>query len=275
MFYLVLMAAVIMMLLGIVMRSKNNIKSIVSNSLFKINTRTQVSKEEELIRSAKNYLSRFRTNSVFKEEAIPLCVPYDEHYLVRAKGAGWCSEQKNWYWPFNKQRNEVDKWLPEIYKLNKNGPHILPNMVPKGLWGVNLRSCLPKSEWKRIARNIYQKYGYHCQICGCQGTQWPVECEENWKYIRQDDKNGLVVLENLMALCPMCHRIKHLGKANIDGVYQEVVAHMAVINDVSWEIANYYSSKAFEDWEKHSEMNWKFDFSWLEKNHGIKIAIEV
>lgn len=81
------------------------------------------------------------------------------------------------------------------------------NLIPYSAWNSNIRSQLGKETWDVIRRYIYQRAGWECEICGGKGDQWPVECHEEWGFI-----DGIQYLKDLMALCPLCHKGKHLGR---------------------------------------------------------------
>jgi hypothetical protein len=38
-------------------------------------------------------------------------------------------------------------------------------------------------------------------------------------------------LERMIALCPSCHRVKHMGKARIDGKYDAALRHLVASTD--------------------------------------------
>lgn len=52
-----------------------------------------------------------------------------------------------------------------------------------------------------------------------------MECDEAWDYRLLEEEQGVAVLIGLRALCPRCHRVNHLGKANVDGRFNETKTH--------------------------------------------------
>lgn len=220
-----------------------------------------------------NYLLRTQENSRLKEGGIPLCVPFCDKDEVKKLGALWCQEKKSWFYRLNDNRNLIKKWLPKIYHPDLTPPFILPNLVPSNLWGINLRSLLPKDEWDRIRKQVYMLAGYRCRICGGQGPNWPVECEEQWEYLNISYSCGIARLESLVSLCSSCHRIKHLGKANIDGLLESVIWHMTCINQWDEQYSRDIVRSAFQQWEVRSEMEWQFDFSKIEEQFNIKVKL--
>jgi hypothetical protein len=124
------------------------------------------------------------------------------------------------------------------------------------LWGHNLKKYLKKKDWDFLRLHTYEQSGYRCLICGGRGEKWPLECHEVWDYRSFDEKFEAAVLIELRALCPLCHRVNHLGKANIDGVYEETIVHMAGINQWSIGYAQSIADDAFEIWDERSDKNW-------------------
>jgi hypothetical protein len=220
-----------------------------------------------------NYIKSFQQNSKFKEGAIPLCVPFADKDKVKSLGAFWCYKFKSWFWKLDKNREEIKQWLPLIYRADLYPPYITPNLVPKPIWFINLRSLLLKEEWDMLRKIEYEKTGRRCKICGGKGQKWPVDCDEIWEYIDPNPKdtslNGKVILKGLNALCPKCHQIKHLGKAYIDGEFDEAVLHMANINKWPQAYAYKIAEQAFNEWDFRSKIKWEFDFTWLDQKYGI------
>ena len=135
-------------------------------------------------------------------------------------------------------------------------------LVPRGQWGANLRSELPKAEWDRLRKATYAAAGHRCEICGGKGRKWPVECHERWRY---DEGTKTQHLEGLIALCPMCHKVKHIGRSMAVGEGDSAISHLMKVNGWSEAETTAYLKEAFETWERRSSETWKLDISWLEK----------
>lgn len=140
-------------------------------------------------------------------------------------------------------------------------PVLFPQLVPSTCWYSNLRSLLPRREWDRIRRQVYKLADYRCQICGGRGKQHPVEAHEMWMY---DDEAGVQRLDRIMALCPMCHAVQHLGRANAHGQLRSAVAHMAKVNGWSSQDAILMAEVAFEQWAQRSQRQWDLDLRALD-----------
>ena len=136
-------------------------------------------------------------------------------------------------------------------------------LVPRGQWGANLRSELPKAQWDRLRKATYAAAGYCCEICGGRGPKWPVECHERWEY---DDDTKVQKLVGLIALCPSCHRVKLIGRSMSIGHGDEAVRHLMKVNGWSASDANHYIQAAFETWSKRSREDWTLDLAWLEQH---------
>lgn len=132
-------------------------------------------------------------------------------------------------------------------------------LVPKTSWWNNLRKVLPKAEWDRIRRKAYSYYGHRCGICGAHAR---LNCHEIWSY---DDDNHVQKLEGFIALCDMCHHVKHIGLAGIlsnEGKldYEKVIEHFMKVNNCSRETFLEHRKEAFNVWASRSSHDWKIDF---------------
>ena len=133
-------------------------------------------------------------------------------------------------------------------------------LVPRGQWGSNLRSELPRSQWDKLRKATYKAAGHRCEICGGKGPKWPVECHERWFY---DEDTKTQKLEGLIALCPDCHLCKHFGFAQVQGKQERAFRHLMKINEWSESDAEYYLEAVFETWARRSNETWTLDISWL------------
>lgn len=136
--------------------------------------------------------------------------------------------------------------------------------VPKTCWFSNVRTNVAPEDWDRLRREVYQLAGYRCEICNGRGPKHPVECHERWHY---DDDTRTQTLLGLIALCPDCHRVKHIGLAFKQGQGGEAMAHLSEVN--GWNLAETleYVDEAREVWELRSAHQWTLDLSWLEKKN--------
>ena len=162
-------------------------------------------------------------------------------------------------------------------KVIKPKEKLYPELVPSTSWFTNLRSQLPKTEWDIIRKQVYQDAGMKCEICSGRGQKHPVECHEVFKY---DETNGIQKLVRLIALCPACHSVKHIGLAQVRGRYEEALKHLSEVNNITIDEARELADNAFKDWERRSGMDWELDLSALKDlvkeldirstNHGDK-----
>ncbi len=141
-------------------------------------------------------------------------------------------------------------------------------LVPRTAWFSNLRKELTKEWWDRLRRDTYQAAGYECEICGGKGPKWPVECHEKWAY---NDQEKIQTLLGLIALCPSCHQVKHIGLANVHGKLEQATTHLIRINNIPCAQAVEYIQQAVQRWQHRSMFEWTLDVSWLEREYGIKL----
>lgn len=140
-------------------------------------------------------------------------------------------------------------------------------LVPASCWFSNVRSAVTRTQWDHIRHSVYSQAYHVCEICGGTGRKHPVECHEIWDY---DDKNLVQKLKNMIALCPNCHMVKHIGFAQIQNKEIDAIKHLKKVNDLTTKEAETYIQEVFQIWSERSKKNWKLDVSSL-KTYGIDV----
>jgi len=140
-------------------------------------------------------------------------------------------------------------------------PKLTVELVPKTSWYSNVRSEVSSSTWNKIKKITAKEANYCCEICGSRGDRWPVECHEVWEY---DDRNQIQKLIGFQALCPSCHRVKHIGLAFARGNAAEVLKHLANINGWTKSETQDYLQGVVDTWNSRSSHNWELDLTLLE-----------
>jgi len=137
-------------------------------------------------------------------------------------------------------------------------------LIPRTCWYSNIRSLLPKKEWDRLRKLSYLHANYKCEICGGsgleQGYKHPLECHEIWNY---NDKTKIQKLDGLVSLCPRCHLVKHIGRANAMGYQHIVFEHMETVNGWDHKKVVNHIAREFEIFGERSKHEWKIDLSVL------------
>lgn len=143
-----------------------------------------------------------------------------------------------------------------------NEPRLTIELVPATSWYSNVRSHVTPSQWEVIKKAVARNAGYVCEICGGQGPSHPVECHEVWEY---NDAELIQRLVGLVALCPDCHRVKHIGLAYSRGQGPAAERHLRRVNGWSIEQARAYIEQAFITWRERSRYEWALDLRYLEE----------
>lgn len=146
------------------------------------------------------------------------------------------------------------------------GTRLTVELVPSTCWWSNVRSHVPPATWERLRRATAEAAGNRCEVCGGRGRRHPVECHEVWDY---DDARRAQRLVRLIALCPACHEVKHLGLAAKRGRLGPAVTHLARVNGWSADDAEAYAEVVFEQWAARSRHDWTLDCTVLEAQ-GIR-----
>lgn len=140
-------------------------------------------------------------------------------------------------------------------------------LIPRTCWFSNVRSHVSRSEWDWLRKQVYSAAYDVCEICGGVGPKHPVEAHEIWEF---NDETLVQRLTGMIALCPNCHQVKHIGLAGILGHFEKALAHFKKINKLSDKAAKEYVREAFAQYEARSKKNWKLDISYL-KEYKINI----
>jgi hypothetical protein len=141
-------------------------------------------------------------------------------------------------------------------------------LVPSSCWFTNVRSEISDSHWKKLAKRTAEKANFECEVCGGKGRKWPVECHELWHY---NETNFRQTLTGLVALCPPCHAVKHIGFSSIKGRYDNAFNHLARVNGWSTDITKAYIEEQFQVWLERSKYEWTLDIKWLENELGVSL----
>lgn len=131
-------------------------------------------------------------------------------------------------------------------------------LIPASSWNQNLRSLLKKDMWENLRKKVYNKYNYRCAICGSDGQ---LHAHEVWKY---DDENHIQRLKNIVALCQMCHLVKHIGFASLQSNnqntnYEKVVKHFMKVNSCDRITFQKHYDQAIKKFEERSRYEWLLD----------------
>ncbi len=245
------------------------------------------------IRGIVNFIEEYEENTISAINNILSVVIHEENNADiilstahKAKGLEWprvkiagdfrepakCSpdELNLWYVSVTRAIEVLD--LTEVEKLftTKEKKFLSIELVPSTAWFSNVRSIVTEHEWSRIKRAVYRRAGRRCEICNGYGSKWPVECHEIWDY---DDDKKLQTLKGLIALCPSCHEVKHIGYASIRGRAEMARAHLCSVNNWSQEKAISYIEEQFRKWEERSMYEWHLDISFLKDEFGIDVQV--
>lgn len=200
-----------------------------------------------------------------------LNVPYNEHELASNLGALWDKVYRKWYVPTHLDQNIFSQWFgttPDfnLYRSSINNPRLFIDLVPKTSWAHNLSQQLPKSDWNKIRKSVYEQSNNICEICGCVGPKGRLDAHERWSY---DDTTHTQTLVKISALCPNCHMSSHMGFAKVQGKEHIAMAHLAWINLWTEDECNTHAVNAFQVWTKRSQHEWKTDVSLLFDNEQV------
>jgi len=145
-------------------------------------------------------------------------------------------------------------------------------LVPSTSWYANLRKVMPGADWDKLRKQVYAQYGRRCGICGAGNTR--LNCHEIWEY---DERNRVQRLNGFIALCDLCHHVKHIGFAALlagrgELDFEDVIAHFMKVNRCDRLTFTTYHKWAFEQWAERSKHYWQIELGeyTLLAQHGMR-----
>jgi hypothetical protein len=140
-------------------------------------------------------------------------------------------------------------------------------LVPSSLWWMNPRKSMKQSRWDTLRKQVYRQYNNVCGICGAMGVR--LNCHERWDYSVVDG-GGTQKLIGFIALCDLCHHVKHIGHAGILAqrgqlYFEQVVEHFMRVNQCTREAYEEHYHTAFAEWNERNTLPW--DADWGEYQH--------
>lgn len=151
------------------------------------------------------------------------------------------------------------KYMNESLSRLEN-PKLTIELVPRTAHYKNVRSEVSTEKWDDIRIKVYEKANYKCEICNGVGTKWAVECHEIWHY---DDDKKVQTLKGFIALCPPCHKVKHIGLAQVQEKFFDSLIHLMQINKWNKQETENYIAKQFELYQYRSQFKWTLNLDYL------------
>ncbi len=139
-------------------------------------------------------------------------------------------------------------------------------LVPSTCHYSNVRSTVSTKDWNTLRKYSYEQAGYVCEICGQtgleQGYKFKLECHEIWEY--KDDKK-VQKLVGLISLCPLCHAVKHIGRAFAMGKQARVFQHLEEVNGWTHKQVVSHVGRSYMVNKQRSKHPWALDLKVLTK----------
>lgn len=157
--------------------------------------------------------------------------------------------------------------------MAKTIPKLTVELVPKTCHFSNVRTTIKPKEWDKIRFISYEAAGHVCEICSevgkDQGFRHNLECHEIWEY---DLESLTQILVGLISLCPICHQVKHIGRAMAMGREKDCFKQLAKVNDWTPAQIAEHIELAFIEYNERSQFKWDLDISILnEEPYSLNI----
>jgi hypothetical protein len=150
------------------------------------------------------------------------------------------------------------------------GPGVLyPDLLPSNVWGSNLRGILSRPEWDRLRMPVAQAADMRCEVCrqpsrnGQTRARRTPDCHELW-YFESVGDSKVQRLLRLIALCVECHRVQHIGLAQLKNQMWQVRAQLKAVNSWTDAEVDLAIRNAEERFRWRGQYQWDLDLSVLQ-----------
>ena len=131
-------------------------------------------------------------------------------------------------------------------------------LVPDGCWYSNLRSHLKPSQWDKLRKDAYSRAEGRCCICKCKPKR--LEAHEKWSY---NEEKKVQKLEDIIAVCHMCHSVIHIGRTQLMGDEDKAIKHFMKVNKCSYVDYRKALGEANEEHKRRNKIEWMLDVALL------------
>lgn len=144
-----------------------------------------------------------------------------------------------------------------------DGVRLRADVLPTSAWGSNLRGILSGSAWERLRKPVIEAAGLRCQICGAKPRTRAPDCHEQWAFeLRPAHDASLIPVQRLVrlvALCPGCHAVQHIGLAGLRDQMEQVRARLARLNHWDSGAVSADLRRAGQRFELLEQVPWDLD----------------
>ena len=202
-------------------------------------------------------------------------ISHDDKDAAKALGARWSPEVELWYapdvpdvaealaarWPRTEPLLPIDTFPGEDRSFGVDPPLSL-DLIPSTCWFTNVRSCVSRDDWKRIAMGVKRRANKVCELCGTKADpaqKLYLDAHERFEYV-----DGVQILRRLVCACTRCHLSLHYGHARATGQEDDAREWLAHVNQ--WDKAQVDAAvdAAFAVWAQRSRQEWTLDLSIIE-----------
>jgi len=150
------------------------------------------------------------------------------------------------------------------------GSTLYVDLIPSSCWFTNVRYCVKPKDWNKIRKIVYSRANYTCECCGinCIENKLPIEAHERWNYDYTTQTQKLV---RLIGLCKNCHSTTHYGFSRMNGLEEQIKAHLMKIRNFNLEELKEHIDIAYAIWIERNQYDWYLDLSLITSN-GFEVV---
>lgn len=149
------------------------------------------------------------------------------------------------------------------------GPGVIhPDLLPSNVWGSNLRGIFSRDQWDALRLPVCAAADNRCEVCrepsvDERGRSRRPDCHELWHF---DSTGGAKVqrLIRLIALCVDCHRVQHIGLAQLHNKERLVREQLKKVNSWTDREVEVALNNAVSRFQWRGQFDWDLDLSLLQ-----------
>lgn len=127
----------------------------------------------------------------------------------------WVYNEESDYWiSLNGNYSKIEPKVKRIKYATNEELEIKNNRIARKR---AMKAAIENEKWSQIRKGVLERDNYTCQICGKTGSS-----KLHIHHILKRREGGSEYLDNLLTVCPKCHRTADTKKYNPEWEYRDV-----------------------------------------------------
>lgn len=143
------------------------------------------------------------------------------------------------------------------------------SLIPKPLYGENLRKELTQAEWSAIRKALIAERGSKCEVLNCgkeEADTSRIKAHEEWEYDTTQTP-AIARVTGIKLCCWHCHAVEHFGltgvmtlSGELPNAFEDTVEHFCRLNGVGRDEFMAHALESFRRTAELSALEWRVDY---------------